>query len=162
MHRAPLGRLRCPPPGTMLLWVFPLKCVCWMQLKRLNPPLVPPMNSNYSVHKAAELEHIWTGLYWHLQGICNSDRLNLGLTILTSACCPDTFIWSELKKQTKKTSRAGNKRWLWMYLLSQTPRFRCPTERSKTTMLSKNHSFKVQTWFVLDLKAISLQMQLKL
>lgn len=102
MHRAPLGRLRCPPPGTMLLWVFPLKCVCWMQLKRLNPPLVPPMNSNYSVHKAAELEHIWTGLYWHLQGICNSDRLNLGLTILTSACCPDTFIWSELKKKKKK------------------------------------------------------------
>lgn len=73
-----------------------------MQLKRLNPPLVPPMNSNYSMHKAAELEHIWTGLYWHLQGICNSDRLNLGLTILTSACCPDTFIWSELKKKKKK------------------------------------------------------------
>lgn len=58
------------------------------------------MNSNYSVYKAAELKHIWTGLYWHLQGICNSGRLNLGLAILTSACCPDTFIWLEFKKKT--------------------------------------------------------------
>lgn len=144
------------PTGTMLLWVFLLKCVCWMQLKRLNPPLVPPMNSNYRVYKAAELEHIWTGLYWHLQGICNSRRLNLGLAILTSACCPDTFTWSEWVKKLKgwkmKSKQKCHKLWLWMCLSSQTPRFRCPTERSKTTTLSKNHSFKLSpdlvcTWF---------------